>query len=602
MKKFLLTLLFFFSFLFLFKNNALANDKFDSTVNVTYAVEETGITHATTNITITNTTANFYVSSYTLKLGFDDISNVKASDSGGPIIPVIRKTDSGQEITLTFNSIVYGKDSKLPFTLSFDTPNIATKNGDIWEVNIPGLASQNEFSDFTVNVVVPSTFGKPTYIKPEQSSDSLTFTKDQLGKSGISIAFGKSQIYDFRLLYHLENKDLLPITTDVALPPNTNYQDVYITSMTPKPTNVRVDKDGNWLATYSLAPSQKVDVEVDGAVSVSLYPKESDLSKSDKILYTEPEKYWQQSSDIKNLAAKLKTPEAIYNYVVSTLQYDFSRVNDSQERLGAQAVLQKPNSAVCLEFSDLFVALARAAGIPAREIDGYAYTQNTKERPLSLVQDILHAWPEYYDDTAKQWVMVDPTWGNTTGGVDYFHTFDFDHIAFTIKGSSSTFPIPAGGYKLPEDINKKDVDVSFGILPDSVEPTIDASLIMETTFMSAFPISGTVVLRNTSTTIFPSQKFSVLTSGLLPTNQTLIAEDIPPYGNVSIPFSFNKTPLLTNKHTAITIAIAGEQISKRITIIPFTFQQLLIGGVILAILCITIFVAATKTRRVSIPK
>jgi len=51
--------------------------------------------------------------------------------------------------------------------------------------------------------------------------------------------------------------------------------------------------------------------------------------------------------------------------------------------------------------------------------------------------------------------MVDPTWGNTTGGVDYFNTFDFDHLAFVVKGISSTYPVPAGGYKLTGDENKK---------------------------------------------------------------------------------------------------------------------------------------------------
>jgi transglutaminase-like putative cysteine protease len=58
---------------------------------------------------------------------------------------------------------------------------------------------------------------------------------------------------------------------------------------------------------------------------------------------------------------------------------------------------------VCLEFTDLFIAIARAAGIPAREIDGFGYTQNAINRPISIDEDILHAWPEYYD-TAKKYM------------------------------------------------------------------------------------------------------------------------------------------------------------------------------------------------------
>ena len=99
-----------------------------------------------------------------------------------------------------------------------------------------------------------------------------------------------------------------------------------------------------------------------------------------------------------------------------------------------------------MEFTDLFIALVRAAGIPARELDGYAHTSNTALRPLTLTKDILHAWPEYWDDR-RGWVMVDPTWENTTGGVDYFNKFDLNHFVFAVKGSSSEMPVPAGSYK-----------------------------------------------------------------------------------------------------------------------------------------------------------
>lgn len=599
LKQLLFTLIILFSFTF-FAYPAFAQEKYTSTVVVTYAIDESGITHTTTNVVITNTTQNFYVSSYTLKLGFDEITHVKASDPGGPIIPVIRKTDTGQEIIVNFNSVVYGTQSKLPFTISFDTPNIATKNGDIWEVNIPGLASQNEFSNFTMNVVVPPSFGSPTYIKPLQQNNSLTFTKDQLGKSGISLAFGKSQIYAFHLSYHLQNTSLFPTEKEIALPPSTNYQDVSLTSLTPKPTNVRVDDDGNWIASYTLAPSQKIAVQADGNVVVNLYPKQTQISEYDLKRYTQEKPFWQQNEAIKTLAKKLQTPEAIYDYVVENLHYDFTRVRDNQKRLGAQAVLENPSSAVCLEFSDLFVALARAAGIPAREVDGYAYTQNTKERPLSLVKDVLHTWPEYYDNEKKQWIMVDPTWGNTTGGVDYFHTFDFDHIAFSIKGESSSYPIPAGGYKLAEDGRKKDITVTFSAPPDNTLPIISASLIMDDLFLSAFPISGSIVLKNTGTTLFPKQKIIIASAGLTPHTQALSVPDIPPLGTVTIPFSFTKTPFLTNTHTAITIALDGHQISKQIAVVPFSIQQLGIGGAILALFGIGLFIFARKSGRLSI--
>ena len=56
----------------------------------------------------------------------------------------------------------------------------------------------------------------------------------------------------------------------------------------------------------------------------------------------------------------------------------------------------------CSEHALLFVALARAAGIPAREVGGLAYPGD--EPPLFG----WHAWAEIHD--GSQWVSVDPMW------------------------------------------------------------------------------------------------------------------------------------------------------------------------------------------------
>src|SRR5690606_27458932 len=121
---------------------------------------------------------------------------------------------------------------------------------------------------------------------------------------------------------------------------------------------------------------------------------------------------------IREIAQNLHSPKEVYDYVVNTFTYNYDRVGTTNQRLGALEALNAPDNALCQEFTDTFITLARAAGIPAREINGYAYTQNTTLRPLSLVPETLHAWPEYYDYESKQWIPVDPTWEHTTGGSD----------------------------------------------------------------------------------------------------------------------------------------------------------------------------------------
>lgn len=602
MKKHFLSFLFLFIAFLLLHSRVFADDKFSTAATTTYTVNPTGNTHVVMNITITNTTPNYYVTSYSLTLGLRHMTNITVHDDKGQIVPVLTTTPNGQEVMIQFNSIVSGLNSNIPLTISYDTSDITTQNGAVWEINVPGLQNQNDFTSFNVQVIVPASFGTPSYIKPQQPTNSLYFTKDELGKSGISIGYGSSQIYNFRLLYHLQNTNLFPISTQIALPPTTNYQQIRLDSLSPKPSQVSIDADGNWLATYILSPSQTTTITAKGAAFVSLYPSVENLTKEQVSEYLRPLSFWQvNDSSIQKLAKQLQTPEKIYDYVVSHLSYDFGRVGINQERLGAVGILQNPTQAVCLEFTDLFVTLARAAGIPAREVDGYGYTQNALERPISKVADILHAWPEYYDLTKKEWIMVDPTWGNTTGGVDYFHQLDTDHIAFALKGISSDYPIPAGGYKLAGHQDDRDISISFEQNETLPNPQVASTIFLHDTYVSAFPISGQITFTNSGTTLFPSQSALITSSTLNPSSQTLRIPYLPPFGHMTVPFAFHKTPFLTNQNSIITIAMFGKTYEKRITIMPFTPEQLIIGGgIIFGIFSIFILIITAKARSVSV--
>lgn len=578
---------------------AFASSNFSTAYDVTYQVAENGTTRVIFVVSLTNTTDQYYASSYKINLGFGSITGVSASDPDGALAPQVTKTNDGHNIEVAFNKRVVGLGNTLTFNLSFDTPDVAEKQGRIWEINIPGLSKQDEFSSFNVHVRVPPSFGPPTYIKPAQADNSLDFTKETLGKSGISIAFGDAQIYSFNLSYRLKNPNLFPVKTEIALPPSTNYQDVFIEDINPPPLNVIEDKDGNWLAQYYLAPSEKKEIIVRGNAEISLHPKKQILTEEDRAEYLKEKPYWQTTDlKIKELGQTLKTPFAIYQYVMKTLQYDFSRVSENKPRLGAKGSLDNPASAVCLEFTDLFVALARAAGIPAREIDGFAYTQNEKQRPLSLVKDILHAWPEYYDETLQTWVMVDPTWGNTTGGVDYFTTLDFDHFAFVIKGRNSNYPVPAGGYKLAGDENVKDVEVDFAQNLPQNEGAFDIVLNMPETVLSGLPIKGQVVVANKSQTLLPPQIASIEIPALSPQKKYLTFSKIPPYGSAALAFSFEKAPFLTNKNAAVTIRVGNEELVKTVRIAPIILsKQILLGGVLVAVIITILSIIATRAWR-----
>lgn len=564
---FILILLLFF---FFSANSAFAAENFSTAYNVIYTVSESSNTHVEMRIGLTNTTSQYYASAYSIQVGFENISGVRSSDAGGSITPKVKKIIEGNVIDVSFNKQTVGLGKTQSFTISFDTPDIAKKQGSIWEINIPGITNQNDFTGFTVAVLVPKSFGEPVYSKPQAVGGKAVFSKEQLGKSGISLAYGDAQVYDFSLSYHLQNPNLFPIKTEIALPPSTNYQDVYIKSISPSPSNVVLDNDGNWLAEYKLRPSEKVDVTAKGWTKLYLYPRKEVQNEQDLAVYLKEQKYWEVSdAEIQRLAKTLKTPRAIYDYVVKTLTYDFTRVTGSQARLGAVNVLRNTKSAVCLEFTDLFVAIARAAGIPAREVNGFAYTQNARQRPLSLVKDILHSWPEYYDRQQQAWIMIDPTWGNTTGGVDYFTILDFDHFAFVIKGEDSQYPVPAGGYKLAGGKDKRDVDVTFSTRESQEEQKLTVIPDVEREYVSFLPISGVITVKNVGTGITPASLLELESDALLPHSQARRFPAIPPYGSATIPFSFKPVSFLTNTTVNFTIRIQEDIITEQISISPF---------------------------------
>ncbi|MFC1625653.1 transglutaminase family protein [Patescibacteria group bacterium] len=463
-------ILFFVSY-----KNTIAQNEFviDSVIN--YQVEESGITTITHDITLENIYSNLYATSYTLSLFNINAINVRAYDSNGSLEYEQNNEEGKVNIKVNFKDSVVGKGKSRRFYINYQEDGFATQTGEVWEISIPRLSDENSYRNYSVSLKVPLNFGLEAYISPKPySSDEneqariYNFAKKDVSQTGITAAFGQFQVFSFTLLYHLENPLAKKAEVKIAIPPDTAFQKVYYQKLDPKPKNVNVDKDGNWMATYELSPRQRVDVTAQGDTQIfssyRSFPIPTIENLNDNLSSSD---YWQaDDSRIKDLAIQLKTPKAIYDYVRENLTYNIDRVQPNVERLGAIGALNSPQDAICMEFTDLFIAIARASGIPAREVNGYAFTENPDIQPLSLVSDVLHSWPEYWDRAKNVWIPIDPTWAQTTGGIDYFNKLDLRHFVFVIHGLDTQKPYPPGSYKL--GVNpQKDVFVSFGTLPEN---------------------------------------------------------------------------------------------------------------------------------------
>ena len=531
-----------------------------------------------------NKTEYYYTPSYTVSVGFSDISNIQAYNSDGSIPTTLtEKGEKDKSIKLSFPKRYAGLNDKNVFTLKFSTKDIAKKQGSVWEVTIPGIEKPEDFGTYTTTISVPDDFGKASIIKPAKQAkegESIKLSKDDVGQSGVYILYGDRQYYSFNLNYNISNPNLFPVRTEIALPPQTNYQNVLISAFSEEPVNVDRDGDGNWIAEYRLLPQQKKSVVVKGIIEILSQPREESLTNKQLKEYTTSKKYWDLGNqktrdDIK----ELKSAEDIYNYVQKTLTYNYKKIATDNLRLGGQGALTDVKNSVCLEFTDLFISIARAKGIPARSVEGFAFTQNAKLRPLSLVNDILHAWPEYYDLKSKRWIMVDPTWGNTTKGMDYFTSLDFSHVAFAVKGIDSEYPIPAGGYKFNKE--SKDVEVSFAKSSEFDEKkNIQITDNLPNFSFPKIDIQGTVKIKNSGNVAYSNVTVDVRSSR--GTKRQFIVDYLPPRGRREITTTFSDIPFLTNEKYIITIQVGKSIHTKEIKIsfIPDYKILILIGGII----------------------
>lgn len=414
---------------------------------------------------------------------------------------------------------------------------------------------------------------------------------------GISAAYGTTQSFDVHLSYFIQNTSITPVSSEIAFPPDTANQTVTIVSVSPKPELVSRDIDGNWMARYTLLPGVSETVEAVLHIDVSLLPKEGYTDDQPDIsVYTSPQKYWEtQNPKIEELAQKYKTPRAIYDYVVSALSYDYSRVNTSPIRKGAVQALASPKNSVCMEFTDLFIAIARAAGIPAREAVGYAYTNNSRLRSLSLVTDVLHAWPEYYDRDRKIWVPVDPTWANTTGGVNYFDKLDFNHIVFALQGKTSDFPYPAGFYR-KNGKSTRDVAVSFSTTPFTVPAgKLSPTFSFPARITAGIRANGTITIENASGVSLPVADI-VVQSSPVDVAITQTQSNIPPYGKITIPLNITVPNYLENGSGRIVVSVNGQSSQYGFQIQPITSYFIVPIISFSAILVILIFMTIEQSH------
>ncbi|MFH1823187.1 MAG: transglutaminase-like domain-containing protein [archaeon] len=152
-----------------------------------------------------------------------------------------------------------------------------------------------------------------------------------------------------------------------------------------------------------------------------------------------------------NTGKAIETAFKIGEYLKENMDYD---INISELKKASEIIQDK--TGVCSHYSILFIALARANGIPARYISGIAYSN--KEGTFRE-----HAWVEIW---INDWIPFDPTFGQF-GWLDSSHIIlkksafpDDPSIEYTYSGTitpgkidiKTTINSESGSFRVPLDL------------------------------------------------------------------------------------------------------------------------------------------------------
>lgn len=221
----------------------------NSTSSFTYSPD--GKLRVSQDISLTNITSKAYVTTYTVDITGFEPKNIVAKDnkelkvnSSMPSTGVTRLEISG------FSLPAIGLGRTLHFSLSYDGAP-AVHNGQVWQVFLPKLTNPDFYNHYQIKVIVPESWGHPV------TAQKLTYSKAQLIDSGVALVFGNIHTYAFTGKYHLDSPGI------ITLPPDTPFQRISFTSISPPPHQVTVDSLHNWQANFPAG-----DITINGQVNI----------------------------------------------------------------------------------------------------------------------------------------------------------------------------------------------------------------------------------------------------------------------------------------------------------------------------------------------
>jgi hypothetical protein len=222
-----------------------------------------------------------------------------------------------------------------------------------------------------------------------------------------------TDLYTLQFKFPLSRKDI----------PNQEMTDL---ETSPKANALVNDPDGNRIAIFyfsNLRGGEEKNIEICYKVKIEQENKDinfSTIPDNYSELTPDLERYLKREENIdmedeliqktlNSIVGEIKNPylkgKAIYDFIVANIKYE-NKENFSGLQRSKETLIQKRGN--CADITKLFIVLARACGIPTRQVDGLVFFPNVS--PTKGVEKIGHAWAEIYLPVYG-WLPVDPTFG-----------------------------------------------------------------------------------------------------------------------------------------------------------------------------------------------
>lgn len=475
-KRLILTILVLILFT-LFPIKAEARDLEVTYVNQ-YSIEDrekinVKVSHAYKNVSELNVISNENTETFLIStIGNDSelleksVKTVKVTYKGRELPYSIVQKENFAEIKVQYPAKIL-PNGEMTLVLEYENYGLIQNYGAIYDIFIPGIPKGIEYEtakqkvDITTEILVDvDLFPEKNFILPIPNYESVedkkiaryTYANKALEGKTIWLQMGTKQYYKFEVRASLDATTDIDLgqknTYEIIIPRDVNnlefYQKVYYDFFSHTPDEIKLDENDNLIVVYHVKSSEEMEVLITGyaevgATNIKLNQRNSgtldDYNNYDKDFlgqYLSDAKYWEvknpKITDVVNRFTPHTTNiEEILNrtfsYVVDRINYLSVDRFGGNERRGAVGTLTN-GSGVCMEYSDLFLTLARAQGIPTRAAFGFGFDP----RAESNVEG--HQWVISFIPTFGQWYDIDVAWGDSTEHPNgYILNHFYTHIA-----------------------------------------------------------------------------------------------------------------------------------------------------------------------------